>query len=121
MKEVIENIHDIVEVIPVAVMKLCLEIESRLANYIKPLSGSVLVQLIICGLYNIILKLQLGKFSNCFLFIFKLVIKISGHKSFELKLYQNIVNLLTSTFEFFPSKIDNYCKKIVSSTQIFFI
>ena len=61
MKEVIENIHDIVEVIPVAVMKLCLEIESRLANYIKPLSGSVLVQLIICGLYNIILKLQLGK------------------------------------------------------------
>jgi hypothetical protein len=52
MKEVISCTHDIVEIIPVPVLRLCLEIESRLPSSVKPLAGSALVQMIICGLYR---------------------------------------------------------------------
>ena len=58
MKEVISSVHDIVELIPIPLLRLCLEIESRIPVGVKPLANSVLVQLIVCGLYGIVSRLQ---------------------------------------------------------------
>ena len=58
IKDTLTHVHAIIEIIPIPVLHLCAEIKTKLPNFVKPLAGSVLVQLIICGMYNIILKLH---------------------------------------------------------------
>ncbi len=58
-RRIFENVLDVMELIPVPVLKLCAAIESKLPSYVQPTSGSVMVQMIICGIYNIVMKLQL--------------------------------------------------------------
>ena len=43
LKTVLTDVLDIIELIDVPILKLCVEIESRMPSYVKPLAGTVQV------------------------------------------------------------------------------
>ena len=58
ISNILQDVTEIVDLIPVPLLKLCIYIESKMPSDIKPLNGSVLLHIIICGLYGIISNLQ---------------------------------------------------------------
>ena len=77
LKTVLNDVLDIIELIPVPILRLCVEIESRMPSYVKPLAGKIKV-IIECKRYkslepltkNLTFRL-LSYFlfsSNCYLF-----------------------------------------------------
>ena len=43
LKTVLTDVLDIIELIPVPILRLCVEIESRMPSYVKPLAGKIKV------------------------------------------------------------------------------
>ena len=43
LKTVLNDVLDIIELIPVPILRLCVEIESRMPSYVKPLAGKIKV------------------------------------------------------------------------------
>lgn len=58
LKRVLDDVLDLLELIPMPILRLCAEMEKRLPNFIRPLANSVLVQLLICAIYGFVIRLQ---------------------------------------------------------------
>ena len=58
MKEVLSCLNDLVEIFPISLIRLCLDIETRLPRNVRPLCNSVMIHIVVACLYNIISRVQ---------------------------------------------------------------
>ena len=58
LRQTFEGIEDLLDIFPVQVFRLCLEIESKIKNEVRPIADSVLAQLIVSALYSLAVRIQ---------------------------------------------------------------
>ena len=58
IRRTLEDIEDLMEILPLPVFRLCQEIETKVVGNIRPIADSVLAQLIVTVLYGLIARIQ---------------------------------------------------------------